>query len=65
VNRNEVQQCLSRTHRSSQHTAEVQGCDPTVNIRGDSYRQRHRKNAGLPSLQGANADDQELRGANM
>ena len=36
-----------------------------LNIRGDSYRQRHRKNAGLPSLQGATTESQELRGTNM
>jgi hypothetical protein len=36
-----------------------------LNIRGDSDRQRHRKNVGLPSLQSAKADDQELRGTNM
>jgi DNA replication protein DnaC len=36
-----------------------------LNIRGDSYRQRHRKNAGLPHLQGATGDSQELRGTNM
>ena len=36
-----------------------------LNIRGDSYRQRHRKQAGLPSLQGAKPEPEELRGANM
>ena len=36
-----------------------------LNIRGDSYRQRHRKNAGLTSLQGAMAENEELRGTNM
>ena len=36
-----------------------------LNIRGDSYRQRHRKNAGLPNLQGAKPETEELRGPNM